>query len=187
MARRGRKRRLETESLYWQLILSGMGMVKACQEAGIGPEDRLPVAGGERRPAARPAGGRRPVGALSVAAGTAADRGTAWSGPGFVGGRDYGLDPVRGLRDVEVLPVQLGNGALGLLLHPGTEVFAPVDAPGRVSVQNRKRGVCKSGDLELLVAEVGDELGRAAQGGDEPVQHVLGRYIALLDLRHPRH
>jgi len=36
MARRGGKRRLETESLYWQLILSGAGTVQACQEAGIG-------------------------------------------------------------------------------------------------------------------------------------------------------
>jgi hypothetical protein len=36
MTRRGRKRRLETESLYWQLILSGVGTVQACQEAGIG-------------------------------------------------------------------------------------------------------------------------------------------------------
>jgi transposase, IS30 family len=36
MARRGRKRRLETESLYWQLIVSGVGTVQACQEAGIG-------------------------------------------------------------------------------------------------------------------------------------------------------
>lgn len=36
MARRGRKRRLETESLYWQLIISGVGTVQACQEAGIG-------------------------------------------------------------------------------------------------------------------------------------------------------
>ncbi len=36
MGRRGRKRRLETETLYWQLIASGMGTVQACQEAGIG-------------------------------------------------------------------------------------------------------------------------------------------------------
>jgi hypothetical protein len=27
-----------------------------------------------------------------------------------------------------------------------------------------------SGDLELLVAEVGDDLERAAEGGDEPVE-----------------
>lgn len=36
MTRRGRKRRRGTKSLYWQLILSGMGTVEACQEAGIG-------------------------------------------------------------------------------------------------------------------------------------------------------
>jgi hypothetical protein len=31
-------------------------------------------------------------------------------------------------------------------------------------------GAGRSGDLELLVAEVGDELERAAEGGDEPVE-----------------
>jgi hypothetical protein len=36
MARRGRKRQLDAESLYWQLILSGVGTVAACREAGIG-------------------------------------------------------------------------------------------------------------------------------------------------------
>jgi len=36
MARRGRKRQLEAESLYWQLILSGIGTVEACREVGIG-------------------------------------------------------------------------------------------------------------------------------------------------------
>jgi IS30 family transposase len=36
MARRGRKRRLDAESLYWQLILSGVGTVEACHEVGIG-------------------------------------------------------------------------------------------------------------------------------------------------------
>ena len=36
MARRGRKRRLDAESLYWQLIISGVGTVQACQEVGIG-------------------------------------------------------------------------------------------------------------------------------------------------------
>jgi transposase, IS30 family len=34
--RRGRKRRLDAETLYWQLILSGVGTVQACQEVGIG-------------------------------------------------------------------------------------------------------------------------------------------------------
>ena len=36
MARRGRKRRLEIETQYWQLILSGMGTVEACQAVGVG-------------------------------------------------------------------------------------------------------------------------------------------------------
>jgi transposase, IS30 family len=36
MARRGRKRQLDAESLYWQLILSGVGTVEACREVGIG-------------------------------------------------------------------------------------------------------------------------------------------------------
>jgi hypothetical protein len=36
MARRGRKRQLDAESLYWQLILSGIGTVAACKEVGIG-------------------------------------------------------------------------------------------------------------------------------------------------------
>jgi transposase, IS30 family len=36
MARRGRKRQLEAESLYWQLVLSGVGTVAACKEVGIG-------------------------------------------------------------------------------------------------------------------------------------------------------
>src|SRR5579875_1615670 len=36
MARRGRKRRLDLESWYWQLIMSGMGTAEACQIVGIG-------------------------------------------------------------------------------------------------------------------------------------------------------
>ena len=36
MARRGRKRQLDAESLYWQLLLSGTGTVEACKVAGIG-------------------------------------------------------------------------------------------------------------------------------------------------------
>ncbi len=36
MARRGRKRRLEMESEYWRLLLSGVGTVEACQLVGIG-------------------------------------------------------------------------------------------------------------------------------------------------------
>lgn len=36
MARRGRKRRLDAETLYWQLIRCGTGTVEACQILGIG-------------------------------------------------------------------------------------------------------------------------------------------------------
>jgi IS30 family transposase len=35
MGRRGRKRQLEVESRYWQLLLSGIGTVQACQLVGI--------------------------------------------------------------------------------------------------------------------------------------------------------
>ena len=35
MARRGRKRQLEVESRYWQLLLSGVGTVAACEQVGI--------------------------------------------------------------------------------------------------------------------------------------------------------
>ena len=36
MGRRGRKRRLDVESEYWRLVLSGVGTVEACQRLGIG-------------------------------------------------------------------------------------------------------------------------------------------------------
>src|SRR5947208_16521892 len=36
MSRRGRKRRLDVESAYWQLVLSGVGTVEACKKLGIG-------------------------------------------------------------------------------------------------------------------------------------------------------
>jgi IS30 family transposase len=36
MGRRGRKRRLDVESAYWQLVLSGVGTVEACKKLGIG-------------------------------------------------------------------------------------------------------------------------------------------------------
>jgi hypothetical protein len=39
-----------------------------------------------------------------------------------------------------------------------------------------------SGDLELLVAEVGDELEGAAEGGDVAVQDVLGGDVPAFDL-----
>ena len=36
MGRRGRKRRLDVESEYWRLVLSGVGTVEACRRVGIG-------------------------------------------------------------------------------------------------------------------------------------------------------
>jgi IS30 family transposase len=36
MARRGRKRNLEKERLYWDLLASGSGTVEACRQVGIG-------------------------------------------------------------------------------------------------------------------------------------------------------
>jgi IS30 family transposase len=36
MGSRGRKRRLDVESKYWRLVLSGVGTVQACQRLGIG-------------------------------------------------------------------------------------------------------------------------------------------------------
>ncbi|MFF6005198.1 helix-turn-helix domain-containing protein [Prauserella flavalba] len=36
MGRRGRKRRLEIESEYWQLLAAGVGTVEACRQLGIG-------------------------------------------------------------------------------------------------------------------------------------------------------
>jgi DNA-binding transcriptional ArsR family regulator len=35
MGRRGRKRQLDVESRYWQLVLSGLGTVEACRAVGI--------------------------------------------------------------------------------------------------------------------------------------------------------
>jgi IS30 family transposase len=35
MGRRGRKRQLEVEARYWQLLASGMGTVEACRQVGI--------------------------------------------------------------------------------------------------------------------------------------------------------
>jgi IS30 family transposase len=36
MGRRGRKRRLEVEDRYWELVLAGVGTVEACRQLGIG-------------------------------------------------------------------------------------------------------------------------------------------------------
>ena len=35
MGRRGRKRQLEVEARYWQLLQSGIGTVEACRQVGI--------------------------------------------------------------------------------------------------------------------------------------------------------
>src|SRR5215467_8677408 len=45
------------------------------------------------------------------------------------------------------------------------------------------RGLACSGDLELLVAEVGDEIEGPAEGGDVAVQDVLGGDVTGSDLR----
>ena len=65
MARRERKRQLDAESLYWQLLLSGTGTV-GVQGGGYRPQDRVPVAGGERRDPAGAAGRGGPVGPVPV-------------------------------------------------------------------------------------------------------------------------
>src|SRR5688572_19117078 len=36
MGRRGRKRQLDVESRYWELIVAGVGTVDACRAVGIG-------------------------------------------------------------------------------------------------------------------------------------------------------
>jgi hypothetical protein len=35
MARRGKKRQLEVEARYWQLLAEGVGTVEACRQIGI--------------------------------------------------------------------------------------------------------------------------------------------------------
>ena len=35
MGRRGKKRQLEVEARYWQLLASGLGTVAACKQIGI--------------------------------------------------------------------------------------------------------------------------------------------------------
>jgi hypothetical protein len=35
MGRRGRKRQLEVEARYWQLLLAGIGKVQACRLVGV--------------------------------------------------------------------------------------------------------------------------------------------------------
>jgi len=45
--------------------------------------------------------------------------------------------------------------------------------------------VARSGNLELLVAEVGDEFEGAAEGGDVAVPGVLGGDVAAFDLGNP--
>ena len=55
----------------------------------------------------------------------------------------------------------------GEILPPGPDAVVPLS---------------QSGDYRLLVAEVGDELEGAAEGGDEPVEDVLSGDVAAFDL-----
>jgi hypothetical protein len=86
MARRGPTRRLDVESEYWRLLLSGVGTVEACHAPGDRPQDRIPVAGRKRRSAAGAAGRGGSMQVL-VAAGTAADRHLARTRPKHPGDR----------------------------------------------------------------------------------------------------
>ncbi len=45
MARRGRKRNLEKERLYWDLLASGVGTVAACRQVGTGLRWRREMGG----------------------------------------------------------------------------------------------------------------------------------------------
>ncbi len=56
MARRGRKRVLEREALYWSLLAAGVGTVEACRQVGIGRKTgyRWRAELGGIRPPARP-------------------------------------------------------------------------------------------------------------------------------------
>ena len=84
-----------------------------------------------------------------------------------------------------------GPGRAADLRHlgePGTIrlVFASLMDCSTVDATGRQQSPCsRSGDLELLVAEVGDELEGAAEGGDEPVKDVLSGNVAAFDLGHP--
>jgi hypothetical protein len=74
MGRRGRKRQLEVEAEYWQLLKAGVGTVAACRLVGItrktGYRWRAENGG---IPPVRLAGGG-PYGPVPVAAGAPADR-----------------------------------------------------------------------------------------------------------------
>jgi hypothetical protein len=68
-----------------------------------------------------------------------------------------------------VLAVQLRDGALGQLLHPGAEVLPPFDAPDRVAVQDR-HGLLPGGSgpdeaADPFPAEEGTEPGGGGAGG----------------------
>ena len=82
--------------------------------------------------------------------------------PSAVNWGDHGLDPVRRPGDVEVCPVQLRDGTLGQLLHPGAEVLPSFDAPARVAVQDR-HGLLPSGSRP---DEAADPCLFGAQPGD---------------------
>jgi hypothetical protein len=89
--------------------------------------------------------------------------------------------------------------------HPSTPAMPRTDSPprrrpapqagpsaagataGRPGTAYRGTPGCppQSGDLELLLAEVGNELEGAAKGGDVAVQHILGGDVSSFDLGNP--
>jgi hypothetical protein len=58
-------------------------------------------------------------------------------------------------------------------------------APGKLMARVQASRLRTLGDLELLVAEVGDEFEGTAEGGDVAVQDVLGGDVAAFDLGYP--
>jgi IS30 family transposase len=83
MARRERNRRLDVETLYWEMILAGVGTVEACRILGIGRKTGYRWRRARRR-ATDPAGRGGKEQPVSVTAGTPANRDTA---PGRLGVR----------------------------------------------------------------------------------------------------
>jgi hypothetical protein len=74
------------------------------------------------------------------------------------------------------------------LADPGLDLvlqrLKPTSARSAVQVITTQVAT-RLGEFELLIAEVGDELESAAEGGDEPAQYILGGDIAALDLGNP--
>src|SRR5687768_17435265 len=52
---------------------------------------------------------------------------------------DTALDSLDGVRDVEVLPGQVGYGLISKVLHPCPEGVGTLDAAGRIRIQRRVR------------------------------------------------